>query len=273
MSTFTIARLVAMTGVPPATVHSYLRSGLLPEPKHLAPNRFGYDERHVRGLRLIRSLRDDRRLPLPTIKRILPELLRLETTEAFLPEMWDRALALRTSRPNRQPSARLLEAAKDAFASHGYDAVNVDQLCRVARMAKGSFYRYYRSKEALFFAAAESMAADLVSAFTEAAGRRPVPEEDAGPLLARFLEPRLPVFLDLLGRAVQRRPGYPTVAGRVFGLASSGLGSSIEGPGPIHERGGRAIADAVGLILRTATTVAPPVFDSPSRRGAQSTDR
>jgi AcrR family transcriptional regulator len=272
MSTFTIAQLVAMTGVPPATVHSYLRNGLLPEPKHLAPNRFGYDERHVRGLRLIRSLRDHRRLPLPTIKRILPELLRLETTEAFLPEMWDRALALRTSRPNRLPSARLLEAAKAAFATHGYDAVNVDQLCRVARMAKGSFYRYYRSKEALFFAAAESMAADLVSLFAEAARDEPIAADKAGPLLARFLEPRLPVFLDLLGRAVQRRPGYATEARKVFGMASEGIGANVQGADGTAERGARAIADAVGLILRSATVVAA-VFDTSSEAGAESIRR
>ena len=267
MSTFTIAELVAMTGVPPATVHSYLRNGLLPAPERLAPNRFGYDERHVRGLQLIRTLRDHRRLPLPTIKRILPELLRLETTEAFLPEMWDRALALRTSRPKRLPSARLLEAAKDAFASQGYDAVNVDQLCRVARMAKGSFYRHYRSKEALFFAAAESIARDLVGLFADAVGEEPIAADEAGPLLARFLEPRLPVFLELLARAVQRRPGYATEARTVFGLASEGLGSKVVGPGGPAERGGRAIADAVGLIIGRATGMVPGIFDTSSGRG------
>ena len=49
MRTLTIADLVAETGVPRATIHSYLRLGLLPRPKRLSPARFAYDERHVRG--------------------------------------------------------------------------------------------------------------------------------------------------------------------------------------------------------------------------------
>src|SRR5438105_184454 len=102
-TTFTIADLVSLTGVPPATIHYYLRGGLLPRPKRAAPNRFAYDERHVQGLKLIRSLRERRGLSLAMIRRILPELLQLETTEAFLPEMWDRALAPRLSPRARPP--------------------------------------------------------------------------------------------------------------------------------------------------------------------------
>src|SRR6266496_697990 len=200
MSTFTIGDLVALTGVPQATVHHYLRTGLLPRPKRLAPNRFTYDERHVQGLKLIRSLRDRRGLSLPLIKRILPELLQLETTEAFLPEMWDRALAPRLSRRTRMPSARLLEAAKEAFCRRGYDAVNVDEICRAARIAKGSFYRHYRSKEELFFAAAEAAAAEIV--------------DELGRSVS--MEPRLPLFMELFTRAVQRRPGYAGAARRLF---------------------------------------------------------
>ena len=35
----TIAELVSLTGVPPATVHYYLRQGLLPKPRQAAPTR------------------------------------------------------------------------------------------------------------------------------------------------------------------------------------------------------------------------------------------
>ena len=55
-----------------------------------------------------------RGLPLPMIKGIMPELLQLETTEAFRPEMWDRALAPRLTRRRRLPSARLLDVAIEA---------------------------------------------------------------------------------------------------------------------------------------------------------------
>jgi AcrR family transcriptional regulator len=247
MEALSIADLVSRTGVPPATIHYYLRHGLLPRPKRLAPNRFAYDERHVQGLRLIRTLRDQRGLSLAMIKRILPELMHLETAEAFLPEMWDRALAPRMPR-RRQPSARLLEAAKEAFARKGYSDANVDEICRAARMAKGSFYRHYRSKEDLFFAAAESAASDVVALFQEATEGRTSPGEAAS-VLAGFLEPRLPIFLDLFARALQRRPGYASAARKVFAHAAGELGVGLAGAGSPAELGSQAIGAAVASIF------------------------
>jgi AcrR family transcriptional regulator/predicted DNA-binding transcriptional regulator AlpA len=257
MRTFTITELIAATGVPPATIHHYLRAGLLPKPKRLAPNRFGYDERHVRRLKLIRMLRDRRTLSLPMIKRILPELLQLEATEAFLPEMWDRALAPRLSGGRRSPSARLLEAAKDAFSPRGYDAVNVDEICRSAKMAKGSFYRHYRSKEDLFFAAADSAATEVVSAFRDTVEPdEKLSTEQAGEVLARLLEPRLPMFLDLFARALQRRPGYAAAARKTFSDAAAEIGLRITGGSPAQELGARAVGAAVLVAFRRVQDVA-----------------
>ena len=250
MASLTIADLVSRTGVPPATVHYYLRHGLLPRPKRLAPNRFGYDDRHVQGLRLIRTLREQRGLALPMIRRILPELMQLETTEAFLPEMWDRALAPRLSR-RRLPSARLLEAAKDAFARKGYEDANVDEICRAARIAKGSFYRHYRSKEELFFAVAEASATDVVALFDEARGSAVLSPEATALLLARFLEPRLPIFLDLFARSLQGRPGYRTAARTVFVGAATAVGSSLEGEELPDQLGRKALGAAVAHVFRS----------------------
>lgn len=289
MRNLSIAELVDSTGVPAATIHYYLRNGLLPMPARVAPNRFAYDERHVQGLRLIRTLRERRRLSLPMIKRILPDLLRLEATEAFLPEMWDRALAPRLARRARPPSTRLLEAAKEAFAARGYDAVNVDEICRAARIAKGSFYRHYRSKELLFFAAAESAAADAVALFHRAladpaladpalaaetslagdpslagpspggedppasgapgaGGRSAVGPEVAAALLARFLEPRLPIFLDLLTGALQRRPSYQRAARGILSGAVTEVGVSLGAADPTAA-GLQAVGSAIGLVF------------------------
>jgi AcrR family transcriptional regulator len=260
MDALSIADLVSRTGVPPATVHYYLRHGLLPRPKRLAANRFAYDERHVQGLRLIRTLRDQRGLSLPMIKRILPDLMHLETAEAFVPEMWDRALAPRMPR-RRQPSARLLEAAKDAFARKGYEDANVDEICRAARMAKGSFYRHYPSKQDLFFAVAEAVATDVVAAFQETSAGDRLDVDDAGAMLAPFLEPRLPIFLDLFARSLQRRPGYVPAARKVFSHAAAELGVLLSGKGEPEELGARAIGGAVSAIFQGIQEL-----DQPGRR-------
>src|SRR5207244_5437039 len=156
-----------------------------------------------------------------SIRKVLPDLLELEGSQAFRPEMWDRVAGVRlSSAARRSPRARLLAAAMDAFARRGFADVNVDDICRAARIAKGSFYRHYRSKEELFFAAAEAAANEVAEAFGRAMAGGPVPLERAPEVLAPVIERRVPVFMGLFTRAIQRRPGYPGTARRVFsGLA------------------------------------------------------
>jgi AcrR family transcriptional regulator len=242
-----IADLVAKTDVPPATIHYYLRQGLLPRPRRLSGSRFGYDDRHVRALLLIRSLRERRHVPLATIKRVLPELLALEPTEAFLPEMWDRALAPRAKDTKRDPGARLLAAAVAAFAKRGYGEVNVDELCRSAGIAKGSFYRHYRSKEELFLRVAQVAADEVAEAFRserDAAG-------DPAEALARVLAPRLPIFLDLFSRGLQGKPGDQTTLARLLKQLSADLGETVDPDGSGQERSGLVILGraVTGLLV------------------------
>jgi AcrR family transcriptional regulator len=251
-----IADLVAGTGVPPATIHYYLRLGLLPRPRRLSGSRFGYDERHVRALRLIRSLRERRHVPLPAIKRVLPELLALEPTEAFLPEMWDRALAPRGRDARRDPGARLLAAAREAFAQRGYGEVNVDELCRAAGIAKGSFYRHFRSKEELFLNVAQVAADEVAAAFrTERTA-----SDDPADTLARVLAPRLPIFLDLFSRGLQGKPGYTTTMARLLEDLTADLGEAVDPDGPGPERSGLSI---LGRAVTRLLVGSGAAFDTP----------
>jgi len=217
----------------------------------------------------VRKLREERGLALPMIRRIMPELSRLEAEEAFRPEIWDRALAPRISR-RPTPSTRLVEAAKEAFAKRGYGEVNVDDICRAARIAKGSFYRHFRSKEELFVATAESLADEVAGLFREAAEDGPIVLENAGAVLARYLEPRLPVFLELLARSIQERHGYPEAARRIFGRLASQVGHSVAGPGSADDRGmqvvGAAATTIVGQTLAPTAVAAIPAKKRASLR-------
>lgn len=239
--------LVARTGVPPATIHHYLRLRLLPAPKKVGPNRFLYDDRHVQGVQLIRILRERRRLPLRAIGKILPGLLELEGEQAFRPDMWDRAVGLHLRQLSRRtPQARVLESAKDAFARRGYDEVNVDDICRAARIAKGSLYRHYRSKEELFFAAAEAAAGEVIAAFEAAVHPGRSTEDERAHALAAAARPAMPIFLDLIKGTLQRRPGYRDAALRVLGLVAERLTAVVGGP---ERRRVRLVEQAVARIV------------------------
>ncbi|HKC28326.1 MAG TPA: TetR/AcrR family transcriptional regulator [Jatrophihabitans sp.] len=47
--------------------------------------------------------------------------------------------------------ARVLEAAVELFAQHGYDGTSVSQVITKAGVAKGGFYHHFASKEALLY--------------------------------------------------------------------------------------------------------------------------
>ncbi|MGH9068100.1 MAG: TetR family transcriptional regulator [Acidimicrobiales bacterium] len=251
---YSMAELVRRSGVKPATIRHYIGMGLLPAPHRVAANRFLYDRRHEQALRMVRLLRERRQLPLAEIRRLLPRLARMSDGQAFRTEMWDTVVEAHLDR-GRSPAARLLRAGVTAFNRHGFAEVRVDDVCRAADLAKGSFYRYYQSKEDLFFAAAAAAGTEVSRAFTHAADSRAagragaeggavLGDREAGTLLAEALAPRLPLLLDLLALAAQRRPGHARVARSVFGDLRQVVGLRLD-PGAGDSAGRRVVGQAL----------------------------
>jgi AcrR family transcriptional regulator len=211
--------VVELTGTPPSTIRYYIATGLIPPGHQLAPNRHLYDERHVEALRLVRLLKERRKLPVEAIRRILPDLLELPADGAFRPEMWEQLVEASSRTAGRSsPAARLVDCGVEAFTRRGYAEVRVDDVCQAAHVAKGTFYRHFASKEELFFAAAREVAVLTADRFLEAtADTAPEPTGEAViESLASALEPNLALLLDLMALAAQRRPGHGRVLREVF---------------------------------------------------------
>lgn len=237
-----MSELVRRTGVPPATVRYYVSVGVVPPPRRAARNRFLYDDRHVESVRLVRLLRERRQMPLESIARMLPELLEASGGDVFRPEMWDQLVEAHARSVERtSPAARLLEAGRAAFNRYGYADVRVDDVCRAALVAKGSFYRHFASKEELFFAAAAAAGAQAAREL-ESAGEERLAADEAAERLAGALQPNLALFLDLLALAAQRRPGHGRVLQEVFTSlyrvvrSRLSLASPPEAPADVLER-------------------------------------
>jgi AcrR family transcriptional regulator len=62
---------------------------------------------------------------------------------------------------------RILDAARDAFTTIGYDAATVAQIAAAANVARPVVYETVGDKEALLLAVAEEMSDELVAAFDE----------------------------------------------------------------------------------------------------------
>lgn len=57
---------------------------------------------------------------------------------------------LRSRRPAEEREAQIIEAAFTAFAAHGLDETRLEDIARLAGVAKGTIYLYFPNKEALF---------------------------------------------------------------------------------------------------------------------------
>ncbi len=70
----------------------------------------------------------------------------------------------------------ILDAARRVFSAQGFDAASVDEIARMAGVAKGTVYLYYPSKQAIYLAALNGglagLHAELKERMTEAAGVR-----------------------------------------------------------------------------------------------------
>ena len=152
---WTLGRLVAMSGVPASSVHHYRRLGLLPALRVVRNGRFAYAEHHLKALLIIRELREERAMPLRQIREVLPALM--EGRRAVPPMLED---------TGGEPHGRLLDAAFKLFSEpRGYASVTVSEIAAAAGVAKGSVYRHFSSKEALFTAVVESLCEDTARRF------------------------------------------------------------------------------------------------------------
>lgn len=249
---FTVSVLAVKTGTPVPTIHHYRHLGLLPEVTELASNRFLYNEGHVEALNVIRLLREQRNLPLETIREMLPELLAFDREGDFSQETWDDVIAAYLERSGPAVvSARLVAAAREAFAQHGYAGVNVADICSAADVAKGTFYRYFDSKEAIFLAAARS----TVEAVGEQLDELPAPmsEHQAIERLKLLLGPMAPLLLEVATGELRHQPNLVGVAGVITAGLASRVVPRLRTRGKAARVTARRVVDAalVGLLRPT----------------------
>jgi len=66
-----------------------------------------------------------------------------------------------THRNADETRARILAAAQECFAEHGYDRASVSMICERARVTKGALYHHFASKQAIFLELLDDWLADL----------------------------------------------------------------------------------------------------------------
>jgi AcrR family transcriptional regulator len=99
----------------------------------------------------------------------------------------------RTIRAPETRAAQLLEAAEALLVERGIESVSIADITAKAGLAKGTFYRYFESREAILAALRERVARQALEDF---AGFRPPESVDAWPA---FLDALVDGALDFFG--------------------------------------------------------------------------
>jgi AcrR family transcriptional regulator len=101
--------------------------------------------------------------------------------------------------------ARILGAAEELFATHGFAKTSVDEIAARAGVSKGLVYDHYPSKEALLGVIWER----LVAAWTEAVKSSKYPEGSTAEAIGELLQVSLGYVRDnpLLRRIIAQDPG------------------------------------------------------------------
>jgi len=72
---------------------------------------------------------------------------------------------------------RIISTAQRLFARFGLRKTTVEEIIRLTKIAKGTFYKYFPDKEALFLEVVEKESASLVSAIREAVTHASTPQK------------------------------------------------------------------------------------------------
>ncbi|HTV11439.1 MAG TPA: TetR family transcriptional regulator [Acidimicrobiales bacterium] len=216
-----LGRLIALSGVPASTVHHYRRLGLLPDAQPTSHGRIAYTAEHLRALEIIRELRYERGMSLGQVKVVLPELLQGREPDLCGEQAGD-------------AQRRLTEAAFRLFSEpKGYASVTVSEIAAAAGVAKGSVYRYFPSKEALFTAVVESLCADTAERFAEAVADLGGPHglaADPGKtalVFGRLIARAMPILLELGARAARGDLPSQLLAARVLRTLAEAAGRPL----------------------------------------------
>ena len=222
-----LSELVARTGVPASTIHHYRKAGLIPAPRRVAVNRFCYDQEHVEAVRIIRLLREQRGLPLDQIGAVLPGLL-ADPRGASCDQLRGDLVELGTD-----TRRRLVDVAIKLFSTEGYADVTMSHIALGAGVAKGSVYRHFPSKEALFTAVVEDLVADTASRFAAAVRELGGPaglarDEGKAPVVfARLVARAMPILLELGVRAAKGHPASQVLARKVLRTLADAAGRPL----------------------------------------------
>jgi AcrR family transcriptional regulator len=173
------------------------------------------------------------------------------------------ALLVTAQHRSQGTRARILNAALQGFARHGYDATGVAEICDLAGVSKGAFYHHFPTKQAVFIElmegwlngldaqlhAIQASAENVPQALTQMAGM-------AGHVF-REARGQLPMFLEFWSRSAREPEVWQALSApyrryQAFfcGIIEVGIAEGSLRPLDPEVAAQLLVSAAVGLVLQ-----------------------
>lgn len=142
-----IKELVEKSGVPRATIHYYLRQGLLHPPYKTGRTMAYYDDRHIKQLKEIQNLKKHTRVPIAFLKE---QLASIADGTRDLTKKYDVTKTVVTNKDREQKRQEIIIQAIQIFSQKGYHQTKIVDITSSLKISTGTFYLYFNNKRDLF---------------------------------------------------------------------------------------------------------------------------
>ncbi|MBP7736129.1 MAG: MerR family transcriptional regulator [Spirochaetes bacterium] len=142
---YKMSELSRISSTPIPTIRFYIKEGLLPPAIKTSKTAGYYTDDHLERLKIIKKMQTDEQKPLALIKEELDR-----RPYASAPD-GDTVIA------SSEKRNAIVAAAVDLFLNNGLGETSIDDIVNKASIGKGTFYKYFKDKDDLFFQCADSI--------------------------------------------------------------------------------------------------------------------
>jgi AcrR family transcriptional regulator len=148
---YKISGLSRISSTPIPTIRYYIKEGLLPPAIKTAKTAAYYTDDHLTRLQKIKKLQAEEQRSLASIK---------EELDPIPPSLVPDGDTVITSSEKRN---EIVSAAIDLFINKGLGDTSIDDIVNKASIGKGTFYKYFKDKDELFFQCADTIFYEMYS--------------------------------------------------------------------------------------------------------------